>query len=48
MRFTNGCWMMREGVECFSPKQAYEVIDQGQSIKLVAPTNKIKNKDIKN
>ena len=44
MRFTNGCWMMRKGVECFSPKQAYEVIDQGQSIKLVAPTNKIKNK----
>ena len=44
MRFTNGCWMMREGVECFSPKQAYEMIDQGQSIKLVAPTNKIKNK----
>lgn len=41
MKFSNGCWVQREGVECFSPAEVYETRRDNNSITFCAPTHKI-------
>ncbi len=41
MKFSNGCWVQREGVECFSPAEVYETRRNNNSITFCAPTHKI-------
>lgn len=44
MKFQNGCWLLKEGYECFSPQQVYEIKKGEKQIVLYAPTEKIKQK----
>lgn len=44
MKFHNGCWMLKEGYECFSPQQAYEVTKKENQIVICAPTSRIQHK----
>lgn len=41
MKFSNGCWVQRQGVECFSPAEVYETRRNSNSITFCAPTHKI-------
>ncbi len=41
MKFSNGCWLQREGIECFSPKQAYFTKVEDTRVTICAPTMKI-------
>ena len=44
MKFSNGCWVQKEGVECFSPAEVYETKRNGNSIIFCAPTHKINHR----
>ncbi len=44
MKFHNGCWLYREGIGCFSPRQVYEVRKTGTQVILCAPTSRIERK----
>lgn len=44
MKFHNGCWMFKEGYECFSPQHVYEVRKNDKEVILCAPTNRISHK----
>lgn len=44
MKFHNGCWLFKEGYECFSPQHVYEVRKSGQAVVLCAPTSRINHK----
>ena len=44
MKFHNGCWLFKEGIECFSPQHVYEVRKSEKEVTLVAPTNRINHK----
>lgn len=44
MKFNNGCWLQQEGVECFSPKQAYFTRVEDTSVTICAPTMKINHR----
>ena len=37
MKFHNGCWLFKEGYECFSPQHVYEVRKSEQEVVLCAP-----------
>ena len=41
MKFSNGCWLNKEGVQDFSPAEVYFVNKEENQIKLCAPTHKI-------
>lgn len=41
MKFHNGCWLFKEGMECFSPQHVYEVRTNEEDVTLVAPTSRI-------
>ena len=41
MKFHNGCWLFKEGFECFSPQQVYEVRKNDKEVVLCAPTSRI-------
>lgn len=41
MKFSNGCWLQKEGCECFSPAQVYFSKIEPDLVTLCAPTNKI-------
>jgi len=41
MKFSNGCWLQKEGYEIFSPKQAYEVTVKENEVRIVAATTRI-------
>ena len=41
MQFSNGCWLQAEGIECFSPKEAYFVTVEEKMVSICAPTIKI-------
>ncbi len=45
MKFNNGCWLKREGIESFSPAEIYEsrIIDK-DILRMYAPSNKIYNR----
>jgi alpha-D-xyloside xylohydrolase len=41
MKFSNGCWLQKEGVECFAPQEVYYSKVEETCVTLCAPTNKI-------
>lgn len=41
MKFSNGCWLQKEGCECFSPAQVYFSKIEADAVTLCAPTSKI-------
>lgn len=41
MKFGNGCWLQKEGIECFSPKEAYFINKNDYEVIICAPTNHI-------
>lgn len=41
MKFSNGCWLQREGYECFSPAQVYFSKIGENEVTICAPTAKI-------
>jgi alpha-D-xyloside xylohydrolase len=44
MKFSNGCWVQKEGTECFSPAEIYETRRTDNSITFCAPTHKINHR----
>ena len=44
MKIHNGCWLLKEGCECFSPQHIYEVRKGENEVILCAPTSKIRHK----
>ena len=38
MKFGNGCWLQKEGVECFDPKEAYYITKGEKEVSICAPT----------
>lgn len=44
MKFHNGCWLFKEGIECFSPQHVYEVRKGDEEVTLAAPTSRIEKK----
>ena len=44
MKFSNGCWLNREGVECFSPAQIYFSDIRDNEVTLCVPTSRIWNR----
>ncbi len=41
MKFSNGCWLQKEGCECFAPKQAYFTKVEEKEVTICAPTTLI-------
>ena len=41
MKFSNGCWLLKEGFGCFSPQEVYEQTVTDTEVSLCAPTHKI-------
>ena len=41
MKFSNGCWLQKEGCECFSPAEVYFSNIQKAAVTICAPTSKI-------
>lgn len=44
MKFSNGCWLQKEGMECFTPAEVYETRRNHNMIRLLAPTHKINHR----
>ena len=44
MKFHNGCWLFKEGYECFTPQHVYEKKIKEDEIILCAPTGRINHK----
>ena len=41
MKFGNGCWLQKEGIECFAPQEAYFVNRDEEAVVICAPTHHI-------
>ncbi|MGN1165283.1 MAG: alpha-xylosidase [Lachnospiraceae bacterium] len=41
MKFGNGCWLQKEGIECFAPQEAYFVNKNDYEVVICAPTHHI-------
>lgn len=41
MKFGNGCWLQKEGIECFAPQEAYFVNRNDHEVVICAPTHHI-------
>ena len=41
MKFGNGCWLQKEGIECFAPQEAYFVNRDEDAVVICAPTHHI-------
>lgn len=41
MKFSNGCWLLKEGNACFSPQEVYYTKIEKKEVTLCAPTHKI-------
>ena len=41
MKFGNGCWLQKEGIECFPPQEAYFVDKKEKEVTICAPTHHI-------
>ena len=41
MKFSNGCWLYKEGYECFSPQEVYFTKVEQEQVTLCAPTTHI-------
>lgn len=44
MKFSNGCWLQREGCECFSPAQVYFSKIEEDAVTICAPTARIRHR----
>ncbi len=44
MKFTDGYWLMREGVDAAYPAEAYDVASQPDSLTVYAPTQRIRHR----
>lgn len=44
MKFSNGCWLQKEGTECFSPQQVFSSKVEKDTVTLCAPTNRINHR----
>ena len=44
MKFGNGCWLQKEGCECFSPQEVYFVKKDEKMVTLVCPTMRIEKR----
>ncbi len=44
MKFSNGCWLQKEGVECLSPAQVYFTTITENMVKICAPCNRINHR----
>ena len=44
MKFSNGCWLQKEGTECFAPQQAYFTKVEPNKVTICAPTNRINHR----
>ena len=44
MKFTDGYWLMRKGVQAFFPAQAYETEIDSASLSVFAPTHPVKGR----
>jgi len=46
MKFSNGCWLKKEGIESFSPVEVYErtLCDNDSLLRLYAPAHKVYNR----
>ena len=44
MKFTNGYWLLRDGVHAHYPAQAYEVNAEPDALVVYAPTRKIEHR----
>ena len=41
MKFNNGCWLFKEGCQCFAPKEVYFADITDKAVTITAPTTKI-------
>ncbi len=44
MKFSNGCWLQKEGCECFSPAQVYFSKIEADAVTICAPTSRINHR----
>ena len=44
MRFSNGCWLNKTGVQTFSPQEVYSTKVEDNILTLYTPCNKIYNR----
>ena len=44
MKFSNGCWLQKEGTSCFSPAQVYYSTFEGEKVTIPAPTSPIRHR----
>lgn len=44
MKFNNGCWLQKEGIECLSPAEVYFTKITENEVSICAPTHKIFNR----
>ena len=44
MKFSNGCWLQKEGTECFAPQQAYFTKVTDNMVTICAPANRINHR----
>ena len=44
MKFSNGCWLQKEGCECFSPAQVYFSKLTKDAVTICAPTGRINHR----
>lgn len=44
MKFSNGCWLNKEGIDTYSPAQTYSVINDNSSISTLATTRVINHR----
>ena len=44
MKFSNGCWLQREGYACFSPAEVYFSHIEEEAVTICAPTAKIRHR----
>ena len=44
MKFGNGCWLQREGIECFAPQEVYFVNKDEREVIICAPTHHIEHR----
>lgn len=44
MKFSNGCWLQKEGIECFSPAEVYFTSISEEEVSICAPTQPVFNR----
>ena len=44
MKFGNGCWLQKEGCECFAPQEVYFIKREHKKVTICAPTTRINHR----